>query len=130
MKKFTEQINERLKLNNQSKIQKSPNNNVIEFCKFLSKIFKEDTELVDLGEVEAMLGEDPLGIDSYIAYNDQWKYKEFNDFTLREKMLLCEFCQQFIIKKDFDKSLKTAINFFNSDSYYEDWKQHFNYDED
>jgi len=130
MKKINEFVNERLTLNNQTKIQKSPNNNVIEFCKFLSELFKEDSEMIDLGEVEAMLGEDPLGIDIYIKYNDPWKEKEFNDFTLREKMLLCEFCQQFIIKKDYDKSLKTAINFFNSDSYYEDWKQNFNYDED
>ena len=130
MKNFNEFVNERLALNNQTKIQKSPNNNVIEFCKFLSKLFKEDTEMVDLGEVEAMLGEDPLGIDIYIKYIDPFKFKEFDNFALREKMLLCEFCQQFIIKKDFDKSLKTAINFFNSYSYYEDWKQNFNYDED
>ena len=127
MKKFSEQINERLKLNSQIKLH---NNNIIEFCKFLSEIFNEDSEEIDLGELEAMLGEDPISIDIYIKNIDQSKFKEFDNFTLREKMLICEFCNAYINKKDYDKSLKIAFNFFNSDSYYEDWKQHFNYDED
>lgn len=127
MKKFSEQINERLKLNNQTKII---TNDVIEFCKFLSKIFKKDSEEIDLCELEAMLTEDPISIDIYIKDIDPSKFKEFDNFTLREKMLVCEFCLQFIVKNNFDKSLKTAFDFFKSDSYYKDWKQHFGYYED
>ena len=125
-------INEKLTLNSQSKLKSSFNGNkdkLIEFCKFLSDIFKDGADMIDLDEVEAMLGEDPLGIISYIEYNDPWKGREFNDFTLREKMLLCEFVNAYINKKDYDKSLKFAIDLFNNDKYYADWVRQFKYHE-
>ena len=125
-------INEKLTLNNQTKLKPSFNVNkdkIIEFCKFLSDIFKDGADMIDLDEVEAMLGEDPLGIISYIEYNDPWKGKEFYDFTLREKMLLCEFVNAYINKKDYDKSLKFAIDLFNNDKYYANWVRQFKYNE-